>query len=190
MFQFLFVFLCIIFTALNYHDIFKVNEFYITRTIACYPFFAFGNIFRNYDLINKFKEKCNRNLYIIASIFVFCSIVLATHQIGNWGVDIFHYRFGKSVTFFYFSAFILTFCLLIFCLHIPHKIKFITDISDGTLLILGIHMFIIEMTKPIVLFQTDFTKLLLLFVILMICWPIITKCRKSAPLLLGKNVRK
>jgi hypothetical protein len=115
--------------------------FSIDSAFLAYPFFSIGYIIKKY--FNKYCEIIQRNnlkitlLKVFIIIFSFFGVIcLSTY---NGGVDINYFEYGKNVFVFYLNGFVgilLIMCVSMLCLI---KIKLVTIISKGTIIILAFH---------------------------------------------------
>jgi len=88
----------------------------------------------------------------------------------------------------------LLFALLCFCKLLDHwRLSFITNLSIGTLVIIGLHIIPIGIVNFIVKRQSGQTgyywyeALLITILIIALLYPIIPFAQKHAPVLIGKN---
>ena len=159
--------------------------FYFSRFLISFPFFVIGGVLRRTDLIQRIPKM---NLCLICSGVLFCFLVLFTHRTGNWDVDIFHFRLGNSVILFYITAFVGTTSLLLLSVVLFNwNHNLIRLISEGTLLILAMHMGLILLMEDNKLLNSDITRISEMAIILAVTIPFIILSKRYFPVALGKK---
>lgn len=176
-------FICCSIESLQYQ-----NFFYIDRAILAFPFFAVGTMLRG-----NIKEKTDsclmkRGGYIMIALIMIGLVFIVNHYFNVERFDMFHFKIGKSAIVYYVSSMLGTFCVLMISRQLP-MLRYISDISIGTFLILGLHLKILQYVWYLHV-QEDPTRLLALGIVLAICLPLIKICEKKKPLFLGKSPNK
>ena len=146
---------------------------YIGRMIPSMPFFCLGFLLKDYKIQTQ-------NLNLPITLISGCLFILI--PLFNGSTSINSNQFGLSYIIFFINASISTLFVFRITNNIPQN-KFITTISKGTLLVLGLHIPIMNTLDFI--FPTFLHDLLPLFV-LPICYYPILWLEKWCPPLIGR----
>lgn len=167
--------------------------FYIDRILIAYPFFALGNIIKQTNILDKVYALSRTTilhkkfLIIIMTILLPCFLYYINNKLFiNKRFDMFYYELGKNVFWYYLMNIINIICLIILCTNFKQS-KICTDISNGTFLILGLHLYmILYIWGRIWYFFIDPTRITMLACTLLVCIPLIQYSQKHIPMLIGK----
>lgn len=179
-------FLCIIYICII--TSYKIHSlFYIDRTIIALPFFIAGVRFRTIPKLIFVAQSTGKTrlTMILGTILSFAIVVFLANFFNGTDCDIFHMKLGFSPLLYYIFAFILIVLYVNICSFLPAK-EFVTIVSSGTFLILGIHILILRFINR----GFDQTKLIYLVVIIAISYPLIILSRNRCPILIGKCKQK
>ena len=170
---------------LYYSNCYSYNNdyFQLSTTLICFPFFAIGNICKNYN----FKMSLSfQNKYRL--LITFCAIIIV-FVIGyfNGNVNVFRAtNVGNDIIIFYIVSFILCYLIIgvISSFFNIHN-SCVETISNGTVLILCTHQFFIVQINNIIPLNT-ISSIILSFLILFFSYYLIKVSLKYCPILLGK----
>lgn len=146
---------------------------YIGRFIPSLPFFCFGFFLKG----KRWGPQC-LSLYkvlIFALVFVLLPIINGSCSINS-------NKYGMSYVVFFINAIASTLFIFYISYIIPSN-KFVTTISKGTLLILGLHVPIMKTLDFILPYYCD---PLIPFLAVLLCFYPIKWFDKCCPILLGK----
>ncbi|MBO7337645.1 MAG: acyltransferase family protein [Paludibacteraceae bacterium] len=171
---------CVVYTAIVYHNDVR-TWFYLDRSICALPFFLAGNMARGMK-IDVDKLSSIRNIAIAAAMMTICVVV--TLKTYDRSIDMFHFRLGRNAILYYTTAAIGTALCIMICTKLP-RAKAIEILSNGTLLILAIHIWLYQYLDEYFIF--DKTRITETLAIVLICLPLVYITEKWCPILLGKN---
>lgn len=181
----LIVCLCIIYCILA-NLIHKSLPFLLDRTIIALPFYISGNIFRVKNLVAKIFA-FPRSFKILFCISGFVCLLFTLKITGSYDMfSMYQYIKGRSVLWYYVVSFIGTFILILCCEKLPRN-KFVEIVSEGTLLILALHMSLIKIINKVGVFNIDFSQVSKGLAICVLCIPLILLSKKYFPYSLGKK---
>lgn len=176
-------FFCICFSCLSI--IFLNQEsFHIYFSIDCvlmaYPFFLCG-----YCLKDKINIVKTGNLYL----FILAFILFVSFSLLNDRVDMNRIIYGDSIALFYISAIAGIYLSLVICFKwFKSYNRYNHFFAVNTIIVLGIHKYLVDIFN-LLLERYDMNllpfKMLLSFVILLSCYPVILFCNKYIPSLVG-----
>lgn len=146
---------------------------YIGRMIPSMAFFCLGFLLKDYKIQIQ-------NMHYSIALILGCLLILLPMFNGSTSIN--SNLFGRSYILFFINASLSTLFVFRITHYIPQN-KFITTISKGTLLVLGLHIPIMKTLD--LLFPTCLHELLPLFV-LPICYYPILWLEKWCPPLIGK----
>ncbi|SEA55254.1 Fucose 4-O-acetylase [Xylanibacter ruminicola] len=180
-----------------------ISRIYLIKAIVCFPFFYLGIYVREMSV-----EKRERlfSLSQIWLVLLFASSLILSSI--NGPVNVMLSEYGKNFVLFIINTLPMTLFLInIFMRFTSPNSKYdinastiktmrnkitsvVTVISDGTLLILGIHGIIIGFFKMAFqntsFFSNPFRPLCCACIVMIICYPLIILAKKRMPILLGK----
>lgn len=177
--------LCIVYSCMIYQLNIR-TLFYIDRSILAFPFFIIGNMLHGERYHTLVKPVGGGKICLLHSAVLIVLIVVVNMLINGYRPDIFHYQLGNSVLLFYALAFIGTYAVILFTQLLP-KFQMIEVISKGTFLILALHLYLLGWIEKIPFVGADPTKIVILLIICLLCYPMIRGSNKYVPLLLGKS---
>ena len=152
----------------------------IVNVCTAYPFFATGVFLRNYkELLNK------KHNYMILSFTLVCSIVFM-YLSANYNGYVWMYicGYGGNMLWFLIGGIAGSTCIFVFSKMLGRTPTFVKQISKGTILILGFHIYIIPLFRSF--YQNPIWDFLSAFIIVLLFIPIIVFAEKHFPLILGK----
>lgn len=168
----------VIFTFIPSYD--KILNIYIVKTIVCLPFMLLGRLFK------QFKNCLKKKFYLLIPLLTL--YVLLTYF--NGPIDIYSSQFGKSVVIMYMNAFLASVAFFMLCFHLKIFKSSFELLSKGTLLILGLHQIILSVGKILIykagIEESILASLLLSFVVLLVCMPLIKFSINRYPWIIGK----
>ena len=146
---------------------------YIGRMIPSMAFFCFGILLKDHN----WQPQCmpSYSVFILGYMFILLPIINGYCAINS-------NEYGHSYFVFFINASLSTIFVFVISSYIPF-LKFITTISKGTLLILGLHIPIMKVLGvfcPVILHEY------LPLLVLPICYFPILYLERSCPILLGK----
>lgn len=161
---------------------YNYDYFQICTTAMCFPFFLMGTILKKYDGIH-FPDRFNPFLryFLIAVIIVICIGLIWF----NGKVNVFRCETGKNTLLYYLIGIAFSYCLLYLVSKLCTRKNLVTmTISQGTLLVLGLHRIFL---KGIIysLPKNTFTAIAVAFVVMLICYPLIVLAQRYFPIIIG-----
>lgn len=158
-----------------------VSHCEVWHIIPSLPFFVLGMI------IAERKWNIMRGPFELKLLLFLLFIVLTLIQ-GK--VDLAGYKYGYSYLLFFFNAVLGSYLLFNISALAPANRKWLTSISNGTLLVLGLHGLIyvpINLVFHSILgVYNTYLPLLVGLIVLAVCFPIIKCLEKYCPIVLGK----
>ena len=158
----------------------SITEWFIYRTIACFPFFAFGIAIKQIPL---------RIPTVKTSISITLGSIFCISAILQKPIEMYSGTYGYNYLFFSLVELLGSFLLFTFCSKQKENTLF-TTFSTGTLLILGAHKIIINITETLfnkleiqnnIILPYFFSCMVMTIAYFPIKW-----CIKYCPILLGK----
>lgn len=154
----------------------------IANILLSYPFFIIG------FTLKKYKESLNkgfgRNKEI--AIFLFFILVTSICTYLNGNVWVYLNDYGKSFILYLLGGFCGTGIIYILCKWLNDiKLPIVTTISNGSIVILGLHFMFIGYTK-ITPSQDCVSALILLLLFV----PVIKLCERYCPFIIGVYIIK
>lgn len=131
----------IITSFIAYYMQMNINYYQITAFLLGFPFYCFGALFKQIDIIEIIKIK---KYSIIYAIIFLCLSLLLLRFAGS--INLNALNTGNNIVLYYMSGLVGILSIMAFCQNLPSK-KIITTISEGTLVILGLHMVLIQAFK-------------------------------------------
>ena len=152
------------------------------------PFFGAGQWLKRSYIMESICSKWNRFLILAISIFLFVGFFYLGNIISPLNhLDIFNCYIGSNILLFYLITFSLAFLFLILCRTLlNYHSNIITTYSNGTLLILGIHLMIFWKIPKISVTSIIYS-FISLSIILFISFYLIYLSEKYCPILIGKK---
>lgn len=148
--------------------------YYICLLIPCLPFFVLGMYLKEKPMTSIPQKK---HILIVTLPLLIASVFIN----GRCGIN--GYNFGYSYLLFFFNAAISSIILFHACKLMTFGKRFFVVISNGTFLILGLHMALLDLLTRLLPHWLHFANP---FFVLILCYYPIVFCDKHAPLLLGK----
>lgn len=148
------------------------------------PFFMIGNMAQKYiDILN--RVNC-RNISVLMLTLI-CILIIVVSVFYNPAVRVYRNEYGSL-----FSLYLLSGLAGVTLVYILSKLTYVNKwggviktLSQGNLLTLGIHIYLITLLKAIMP-TSDVLYYVLAFVILVFMYPIIKLAERKAPYLIGK----
>lgn len=173
----------------------KGNLYYgLKAAFVCIPFYIVGFHVRNNNLLDKIKDSRYLQLFLFLISFVF--LVVSNNIQGR--IDVYKCVLGTYPLLFYVNAFVGSFMVIMFCKMLNNlESKFVKTISSGTIVILGLHIFLNIYISKIVsklghMIYTDFSLnlfviiLMSITVVLILYYPILF-LQKYFPFFIGNR---
>lgn len=180
--------LCVVYCILaNLTD--KTLPFIFDRTIIALPFYICGNIFRVKNLMARIfaLPKYLKLLFCICGIV---TLLLTLKLAGSYDMfSMYQYTKGRSVLWYYVISLMGTLVLALCCEKLL-KNKYIETISEGSLLILAMHMSFLKILNKVGVFNFDLSQVFLGIIICALCVPLIKLSKMYFPYALGKRHKK
>lgn len=170
------------------------------NAFLCYPFFRFGIIIFKHNIDSKITIFLNKisishkfkiSLYIL---FLFCMIII--QYIVSYYNGVSGYvegEYGRNLILAYFLGLLGSFILFYFCNYcIPDNLNFkiISLLSSSTIIILGFHMFFVNIFDQLLFKDLQLNREIwsypISFLILVIFIPIIIIVKRCFPRMLGR----
>jgi predicted tellurium resistance membrane protein TerC len=160
------------------------------RTILSFPFFALGYVFKDFKFLKTIDIKF---IYQIIIALISCFILIIVYDY-NGKVDIYNCKLGNP-TLYYLGSF-FGIIMMVFISNLLSKINLSYGIikiySNGTLVILGTHIFLLYIINKLlnyrIIFEND-SIFKSIFVMIVLYYPIIFFLQKF-PFLIGKINKK
>lgn len=148
---------------------------------SSFPLFALGMLIKE------------RNINLMKGSFefkMFCFVVFVVLIFVQGKPDMSSHYYGVSYLLFLFNALLGSYLLFNICNNFPNGKKYITTLSTGTFLILGLHSMmyghIIGICYRFLGHHNMYLPLLSGLIVLVLCYPIIEYFNQRFPILLGK----
>lgn len=157
------------------------NKMFLQNAIAnillSYPFFIIGLTLKKHkELLNKDFGKKNE-----IAMFLFFILLTSICTYLNGNVWVYLNDYGKSFILYIIGGFCGTAIIFILCKWLNNiKLSVVSTISNGSIVILGLHFMFIGYTK--ITPSLDFVSAL---IILMLFIPVIKLCEKQCPYIIG-----
>ena len=167
----------------------KMLPFIFDRTIIALPFYICGNIFRMENLMARIfaLPKFLKLLFCICGIV---SLLLTLESTGSYDMfSMYEYTKGRSILWYYVISLMGTIVLALCCEKLP-KNRYVEIISEGTLLILAMHMSFLKILNKVSIFNFDLSQVSVGIIVCVLCIPLITLSKKSFPYALGRRNKK
>ncbi len=146
--------------------------------LSC-PLYAIGIIIKKYS-INMVSDNKLKYIFILSLILAFFC--------GKYNGEVWLYQngYGKNILLFFIGAVSGTFAIFAISKFISNKIKFplIKDISNSTILIMGLHWNILQLFYKLSI-NNSFLPYIYSFIIIALFIPVWYFCRTYIPLLVG-----
>lgn len=163
---------------------YEYDYFQLCTTIMCYPFFLMGIILKKYNAF-ELPNKIKPIIRYLLILFILCVLVYLMKF--NGFANIFRCVTGNSILLYYLICVSFS-CLIlyIFSKLFTKESTIILTISSGTVLILGLHrMFLLGIIHTLP--KNTFTAIIVSFIVMLICYPLIVLAKKYFPVLLGSR---
>lgn len=157
------------------------NKMFLQNAIAnislSYPFFIIGLTLKKYkELLNKDFGKKNE-----IAMFLFFILITGICTYFNGNVWVYLNDYGKNFILYIIGGFCGTAIIFILCKWLNNiKLSVVSTISNGSIVILGLHFMFIGYTK--ITPSLDFVSAL---VLLLLFVPVIKLCEKQCPYIIG-----
>lgn len=170
--SFIFSIACI---CLVKHEIYLQNA--VANVFLSYPFFIIGLILKKHkESLNKGFGKKNE-----IAMFLFFILITGICTYFNGNVWVYLNDYGKNFILYIIGGFCGTAIIFILCKWLNNiKLSVVSTISNGSIVILGLHFMFIGYTK--ITPSLDFVCALIL---LMLFIPVIKLCEKQCPYIIG-----
>ena len=172
-----------------YREEFVIFEYNILQNpsssinlFCCYPFFIIGFYIAKYK-----RELSTYRITPITIIYFLASLVCVyICYIYNDDVRMYTSYFGDNIFLYLLGGVSGTALIYIICKYIEkYNFKWLKTISVGSIIILGFHIFFIQISRKIFT-ESSILDYLLSLIIILLFVPIITFTQKYLPLLIGK----
>lgn len=170
--SFIFSIACI---CLAKHEIYLQNA--VANVFLSYPFFIIGLT------LKKYKESLNKGFDRKKEIAMFLFFILVTSICTEFNGNVWVYLndYGKSFILYIIGGFCGTAIIYMLCKWLDNvKLSAVSTISNGSIVILGLHYYFIRYTK--ITPSLDFCSAL---VLLLLFVPVIKFCERYCPIILG-----
>lgn len=181
--QFIFIIFCLFTAYYSNQDPEKGILFLPQRAIIAYPFFLIGIYIKKHMTLLSMTKQWSIGLFLLSFITLFLfSFYLGTFDLYNCNLNYFPAYYFLGITGFIF--------IYIISYKLSYKFgnpPFIQNISNGTLVILGLHIIILSLLNKLINY-INFTgkgELLSIITIFVLYYPTIL-ILKHFPLLIGK----
>ena len=152
----------------------------VVDVCTAYPFFAFGVFV--HDFICKVSEWNNKIKLVLVFICSLFFVWISDHN--NNYVAMYRCDYGGNLLFFLVGGVAGTMMIFALSKLFRHTFKPITIISRGTIIILGFHIFFIDLVR--VFLPKSYFDIFLAVVIVLLFIPLITMVERYFPLMVGK----
>lgn len=160
--------------------------FLLDRTFIAIPFYILGNIFRIKDYSTKILS-LKPWLKLVLILIGIVLLVWSLYIIGTYDMfSMYEYTANKSILWYYIISLVGTLTLLLCCEKLPYN-KVVEHLSEGTLLILALHLTLMKVLGKIGALDIEPTELLVCLLVCLICIPFIILSKKYFPIALGKR---
>lgn len=183
-YKWLFLFFCFAWCSLEpFIDIpAQLEDLKVWHILSAFPFFITGLLIKERRL-NVMAGSFEVKLLAVA-LFVVLAIIQGCPEI-------FVYNYGLNYALFFLNALLGSWLLFNLCDCAPAGRHWIVSLSNGTLLILGLHFEIYPYMTVAFRYVTGiynaYLPLLIGFMVMVVCYPLIRFCEKHCPILLGKT---
>jgi fucose 4-O-acetylase-like acetyltransferase len=170
--------LCLLLRQVNFIVVLPVLS-----ALMAYPFYSIGRLLK---MNTHYLEK-RQPIWLLALLLIV--VVLMSHFNGNQKMVTFD--FGRSVFVYYICSGMALFLVIQLCMKVAPPV-FVRNISQGTLLILGLHWnmeryILVLLTKMIPDFEiNNVIGLAIGLIIILASYPLILFSKKYCPIFLGK----
>lgn len=155
----------------------SLQNYYAYKVIGCMPFMIVGMILKKHR--ERLFSVSKWVLAMILAAFVLTVLI-------NGAVDIWDYHFGKHYLLFFFAAVAASLVLFNLCKTWSHN-RLVETFSHGTLLILGLHSPIIEISNNIFdVLHFPYSCLASSVIVMVVCYYPIRIALRYCPAILGK----
>lgn len=172
--------------AINLHEQY-VEGLFADGLLKCFSFFILGFITRQFHVLDKVNPKKD---FLYSLILICISLTLCQIEFTDTS------NFSKSLITFYGISFTAIYGTIYLCKSLNiYSLQFVTTISIGTLMIMGLHWmflgtinYILEHILPIdgAICYPTFVAILLAIAIDIAIYPLIYLAKRYWPILLGK----
>lgn len=189
------IILCLSFLIINYFlNLFSIDyPFSILNLFLAYPFFVIGYNIRNYHSTVFERVRFFLVIHPIINFFIMILSCLVTYYIScfNGIAYMYDHAFGNNLLLFCSAAISGSIWLFSLCQYFTSfKINIIETLSNGTILIVGFHIILINYSNHVIdLSSVPQSMLLALIYTLIFYYPIIITL-KYCPCILGKKEKK
>ena len=189
------IILCLLFIIINYFlDLFNINyPFSILNILLAYPFFVIGYNIRNYHSIAFEKVRLYLVLHPIINFLIILISYFVTYYISCYNDIAYMYihSFGNNLLLFYIAGLSGSIWLFSLCQYVSSfRVKIIETLSNGTILIVGFHIILINYSNYIINLSSILQSILLALVYTLIFYYPIIITSRYFPYILGKKKKK
>ena len=154
----------------------------IVNVCVAYPFFYIGSLLRRYkDDINSFNNKIYLTLVLISNV----SLLYVSGRY-NGSVWMYICGYGGNLIWFFIGGIAGTLVVFSISKLLPFYSKYISNISIGTIIILGFHGCFIDWIKRITCTGVSYWDYIYAAVIVVLFVPLIIVLEKYFPIIVGK----
>ena len=171
----------------------QTNDFFQLKTAClCFPFFIGGHILRQSSIMDIPIGKGIKKIFSYLPIFIILFVTLVIIGLDNSnangnGINVYHCYIGNSIFVFYLVAFFISVMIMLMCkTFLNFGSKIIKRLSNGTLLILAVHLIILWKTPKIGV-ECIIEPIIDTIVIMFVCYWLIYLSEKFIPELIGKR---
>ena len=150
----------------------------VVDVCTAYPFFMLGVFLQQYNKFNELDGKVKMFLLFVCGLLL---VAISNHYNGY--VAMFHCDYGGDMFWFLVGG--VAGSMMVFALSklVGHASMIIITISRGTIIILGLQMLFIDLTRC--MFQASYYDILFAAIIVVMFVPIIKLVEKYFPLMVG-----
>lgn len=185
---------CVCLIASNVEILDSKWLFMVKKAIISMPFFVFGRILkssRSFDLLMNIKTPDRRYWYTVVGTGGGIIVVLSLFFIVNSSVDMYQERFG-NIAVYYMGGLIGSLLVILVSKCLAEKFtchQMIINISQGTLVILGLHQFFIFAINKAFHFRLLFPNqgIVIALVTIALLYPLIIFILNKCPIVIGKK---
>jgi fucose 4-O-acetylase-like acetyltransferase len=163
--------------------------FSMTCAVLAFPYFAIGNIIRQYELIKSIDRNSQARVLMAIVIAVIGYVIIIIGVKYNGKADINNFIYGRDALLFYMLGFIGISSTICLSLLYRRKNKLITTVSNGTIIILASHNllngYMLKLTNIIGIEQTLTITIIVSIINILVTVIPIKIIQKHIPVIIG-----
>lgn len=180
----IFIVSCVLFYTNNIKTDRTSDYFQWQTSIICMPFFLIGTFVRKYKCIEKIAHSSGLIKYVLLPFVTIIAIFVGSR---NGFVNVFTGVVGDDILIFYITSIMISFSVMTICyIAFTKSNQIVTTISNGTILILGLHVMFIDG----IIYKCNmnlFIEFTIPIIVLIMCYILIVFVMNTCPPLLGKH---